>query len=327
MRAEGSSGAHRVPAGFAWERGGVTHRLALLTAFAAVPLILFGGSVTTLGAGMAVDGWLVAEGHFLPFFPIEKWFRDTATMVEHTHRLFGVLVGLLAVATLAAGIVERRPWMPLVSLLAVCGQGALGGFRVLQASPDLAFLHGALAQGVFALLCAVAVVLSPAFAETRPGSVPRSRAVARAAWSAALVVYAQIAVGAWYRHGLRGDAPASDADLRLALHLGGAFLVFLTVFAVIGRAKALAQEGSFGPSILHTYANRLALLLGVQAGLGLFAWAGRDGGGTVTALEWVTSVLHVLFGGLLLAQTLAVALHAGRSASPNGAPATVGGMA
>ena len=38
------------------------------------------------------------HGHFsdfLLFFPLESWLRDTATFVEHTHRLFGVLVGLL----------------------------------------------------------------------------------------------------------------------------------------------------------------------------------------------------------------------------------------
>ena len=46
-------------------------RAALASVVFAVPLVLFGGSVTTLGAGMAVDGWLVAEGHFLLFFPLE----------------------------------------------------------------------------------------------------------------------------------------------------------------------------------------------------------------------------------------------------------------
>ena len=69
------------------------HRLALATVVAAIPLLLFGGSVTSLEAGMAIDGWLVLErgrgDHFLFFYPVEKWFRDVGTFVEHSHRLCG----------------------------------------------------------------------------------------------------------------------------------------------------------------------------------------------------------------------------------------------
>ena len=147
-------------------------RAAFACALCAVPLLLFGGSVTTLGAGMAVDGWLVAEGHFLLFFPAEKWFRDTATFVEHTHRLFGVLVGLCALACVACAWFgeERRNarLAALAALLAVCAQGALGGLRVLENDPGLAFLHGALAQLVFAILCVNAVLFSAGWRAERP---------------------------------------------------------------------------------------------------------------------------------------------------------------
>ena len=142
------------------EPGPWPHRLALAAALAAVPLVLFGGSVTTIGAGMAVDGWLVAEGHFLLFFPVEQWFHDTATFVEHTHRLFGVLVGIFALASVVASFLRERPAARVLSLgalIAVCAQGTLGGLRVLEDDSELAFLHGALAQAVFALLCAHAL--------------------------------------------------------------------------------------------------------------------------------------------------------------------------
>ena len=133
----------------------------------AVPLVLFGGSVTTLGAGMAVEGWLVAEGHFLLFFPIESWFRDTETFVEHTHRLFGVLVGLFAVLAVGAAFrsgSRRARVVTTIALLCVVGQGAVGGFRVLEDAPELAFMHGVLAQGVFAMLGVCALVTSRAWA-------------------------------------------------------------------------------------------------------------------------------------------------------------------
>lgn len=304
--------------------GRAPHALALLTALAAVPLILFGGSVTTLGAGMAVDGWLVPEGHLLPLFPAEKWFRDTGTMVEHTHRLFGMAVGLLAVATAVAAVRARRPWLAVTALLAVCGQGALGGFRVLEASPELAFLHGALAQAVFALLCCSATALSPTFAASARGSLPAARPAAGAARLALVAAYVQVVLGAWYRHGLRGGADGGEVALGLALHFGGALLVLAACARAIGRTLALADEAA---APLRRGAKRLGLLLGVQVLLGLLAWASRTGR-EVGALEWATSVLHVLCGGLLLAQVAVTALWAGRlsavertAAAPLGRPA------
>src|SRR5688500_7568632 len=100
--------AHAVTAGAgtdartsAWRR-----RLALATLALALPLAFFGGSVTTLGAGLAIDGWLILEpgrgDWFLWFYPLEQWFRDVGTFVEHSHRLLGSGVGLLAIATAVA---------------------------------------------------------------------------------------------------------------------------------------------------------------------------------------------------------------------------------
>jgi cytochrome c oxidase assembly protein subunit 15 len=292
----------------------LAHRFAVATAACSVPLILFGGSVTTLGAGMAVDGWLVAEGHFLPLFPVEKWFRDLPTIVEHTHRLFGVLVGLCAALALAFGWRAGRPWMPLAALVAVCGQGALGGFRVLEDSPELAFLHGALAQAVFALLVVVAVTLSGRWSEhdTRPSTGERGdhgphapRGLARAARLAVTLVFAQVVLGAWYRHGLRTGLDEGLAT-RLALHFAGAFCVALAVFALAGRLERLVAEAG-APAPLVRGRRDLLRLLGVQLFLGLFAWAARTAG-PVSGVEWATSVLHVLFGGLLLAQCATIAV-------------------
>ena len=81
-------------------------RFALATLLAAIPLLALGGTVTTLEAGMAIDGWWILEpgrgDHFLLFYPLEKWFRDIGTFSEHSHRLFGVLVGNHAIATVIA---------------------------------------------------------------------------------------------------------------------------------------------------------------------------------------------------------------------------------
>jgi len=291
-----------------------THRLAVAALLSAVPLVLFGGSVTTLGAGLAVDGWLIAEGHFLPFFPVESWLRDTATFVEHTHRLFGMLVGMLALLACARAW-RARPAIsalaPTAALLAVCAQGALGGFRVLEKSPELAFLHGVFAQATFAALLLSALLASRAFGAAAAGARPHDGGRLTAlAVAASLVVLAQVAVGAWYRHGLRTGL-SGDGEARLALHFAGAALVFLAVALLAGALKRAAQDSApAGAAVLGRSARRLHHLLGAQILLGLCAWAaqGSQGAGEpIGALEWTLSILHVLCGALLLAQCTAAA--------------------
>lgn len=287
------------------------HRLAWATALCAVPLVLFGGSVTTLGAGLAVDGWLVAEGHFLLVFPVEKWFRDLPTFVEHTHRLFGVLVGLGTLALLGVALLHERRLvaLALAGLLAVSLQGTLGGLRVLERSPELAFLHGALAQGVFALLCAIVVVSSPRW-RAAAGAAPTTGLPRRLARVAVGGVVLAVTLGAWYRHALRPEPQAGAAE-RFHLHLLAALAVFALVATLATRLReAHALEGA---------RRRLMLLLGAQAVLGFTAWAGYRPE-SVGALEWLCSILHVLIGAGILAQTVAIALWIGRLSSTRSAP-------
>jgi cytochrome c oxidase assembly protein subunit 15 len=280
-------------------------RCALASVLFAVPLVLFGGSVTTLGAGMAVEGWLVAEGHFLLFFPIERWFRDTATFVEHTHRLFGVLVGFSALACVVLAFLREPRRGPrlgaLAALAAVCAQGALGGFRVLENDPELAFLHGAVAQLVFALLCVNAVLFTRGWRSSWAARA-RERGVRRAFASAAMIAFvatsAQVALGAWYRHGLR-PAPVAGIELRLLLHGLGALVVLMAVAALARRGAALRAEADAVPATLGRALQAVPVLLLAQLVLGGLAWAGFRPD-TIGPAEWAFSITHVLGGALLL---------------------------
>lgn len=286
-----------------------TERLLLGALLSAVPLVLFGGSVTTLGAGMSVDGWLIAEGHFLLFFPLESWLRDTATFVEHTHRLFGVLVGLFTL--LACGRAwtarpGRAALAPTLALLCVCAQGTLGGFRVLEQSSQLAFLHGVFAQATFAVLAVAALLASRRFAvDARTAAPVEGGWLVALTSAAALVVLAQVALGAWYRHGLR-PAPVGGEGLRLVLHMIGAAvtLVVVALEAVLLRRAARRSDG-LARRVLAGGARRLDVLLGVQVLLGLCAWAGYRPS-AIGPLEWGLSIAHVLFGALLFAQCAAL---------------------
>jgi len=300
-------------------------RAALACALCAVPLVLFGGSVTTLGAGMAVDGWLIAEGHFLLFFPVEKWFRDTATFVEHTHRLFGILVGLCALACLLLALLRDRRRTArlgaLAALLAVAVQGALGGLRVLANDPGLAFLHGALAQLVFAVLCANAVLFSRSWraaSAVATAATDERRALTRTALGALLATYAQVVLGAWYRHGLR-PSPAADESLRLALHGLGALLVIAALAALVRRGAALRAADPELPAGFERALRYLPALLLVQLVLGGLAWAGYRPG-AIGPAEWALSIAHVLGGALLLADVAVIAMWAARPCAPALAP-------
>jgi cytochrome c oxidase assembly protein subunit 15 len=303
------------------------HRLLLWGALAAVPLFLFGGTITTVGAGMAVQGWWDAEGHFMPLFPIDKWFRDFGTFVEHTHRQFGMVVGL---CVLAATVVALRRGdrgarlASAVALAAVVAQGSLGGFRVLENSPELAFLHGVAGQGVFALLLGATLVASPRFRGASTTGRPLS-AARLASWTLALAVFGQITLGAWYRHALRtgnargggGDGSLlGTSDPRLLTHLGIAFAV-LALVVLVARTLKRAAGADERARPLGTVARRLHLLVGIQILLGFGAWlayapAPPGGQKAYPPLEITFAALHVLGGALLLAQSVQAALWCGR---------------
>lgn len=275
-------------------------RWAAAAAVSAVPLVLFGGSVTTIGAGMAVDGWLVAEGHFLLFFPAEKWFRDTATFVEHSHRLFGVLVGAFSLLALGATLFRDRrgsaKLMALGATLLVALQGLLGGLRVLADDSRVAFLHGAFAQAVFAFLCATACFLSPGWIGGA-GRLHESSASARglALWTT-VAIYVELVLGACYRHAIRPSIQA-EAPLWFLVHALGA----LVVLVLLGRLLALLSRFD-GDATIARALKRIGFLLGAQIVLGFLAWISRRPG-AIGPVEWGLSVAHVLGGGLLLSQT------------------------
>lgn len=148
-----------------------------VTAASAVPVILSGGLVTSAGAGLAVPDWPNSFSANMFLYPLAR--MTGGIYYEHAHRLFGSLVGLTTLTLLVFTIlVERRTWVKVLVAAAfalVCGQGLLGGLRVISATPTadtthaptvdnalslpLAMVHGVSGQVTFALLCAIAATL------------------------------------------------------------------------------------------------------------------------------------------------------------------------
>jgi len=292
------------------------HRVAVVAAAFTWPLIFVGGLVTTYRVGMAVPDWPTTFGinMFLYNFRNAAW----GVFVEHGHRLYGAAVGL-ATLTLAGWFLaaEPRRWLKalgVLALLAVIGQGVLGGYRVRWNSTDLAALHGCTAQAFFGLMVALCVFTGrgwsgPVTRSADPGFVRELSALT------VLAVYAQVVLGAWLRH-----FPSAAA---LGSHSGSAALVFglagLTSYAAL-RQRGVAPE--LAPS-----AWALVAAVVVQVALGLAAWwVLRPFDGTaryVTSAQALVRTGHQANGALLLASAVVLALRTFRrfaAARPSGRP-------
>lgn len=180
-------------------------RFGLVAAVSVAPLLVLGGWTTTGGAALSVPDWPTTYGANMFLYPIGEMSRPRVYL-EHSHRLFGTLVGMttivLVLFTFLGG--EKRRWMK-VMVLALLGlviaQGVLGGIRVTARSTGLALMHGILAQVFFALMVAYAAFLSPTFKnKDLPGGVLASRRPKSMATAFMHTTIVQLFFGALYRH-------------------------------------------------------------------------------------------------------------------------------
>jgi cytochrome c oxidase assembly protein subunit 15 len=182
------------------------HLLALLTAIATFPLIFMGGLVTSHGAGMSVPDWPNSYGYNMFLFPPRLWIGGI--LYEHTHRLMGTVVGMLAIAlTVVAWRTERRRTVRFLAasiLVAVILQGVLGGLRVVLVKLDLAIVHACFAQAFFCLAALAAVVTSRWWIDapdlSQSDHVFAGRRLIAACGFAVAITFVQLIVGATMRH-------------------------------------------------------------------------------------------------------------------------------
>jgi len=141
------------------------HRFAGLSTFAAIwtfALIVFGGIVRITGSGMGCgDHWPKCNGHWIPPFTIE-------TLIEYTHRVLGVSIGLVLIGVFAYALLHRREagfggkggvlrYAGVVLTLVVV-QGLLGAITVwFEIPPIVVVVHFATALTIMAILIAAAV--------------------------------------------------------------------------------------------------------------------------------------------------------------------------
>ncbi|MCX5665203.1 MAG: hypothetical protein NTY97_10980 [Planctomycetota bacterium] len=102
-----------------------------ITAATIFLLLVTGGLVTGLEAGLAVPDWPNSFGHNMLLYPISQ--MKGGVYYEHAHRLYGMLVGLSAITllTLVARFESGRlvRTLAVIGFLMVCVQGLMGGLR------------------------------------------------------------------------------------------------------------------------------------------------------------------------------------------------------
>jgi cytochrome c oxidase assembly protein subunit 15 len=221
----------------------------------------------------------------------------------------------LAIATVVTAFVARSSraakTAAITSLVAIIVQGTLGGLRVLDNSSDLAFIHGAVGQAVFAAIGAVMVTSSRRFQLARQEPSLAAQRALPVALVTTVIVYAQIVLGAWLRHG--------HNDFVLLAHL---LTVVLVVAAVLVLAKALRGAGE--ASALARLPRWLFAALVLQSVLGIIAFMAvyRFVGPNPTSIgQGLFPTLHVVGGAALLASTLAAVLWSWRVRSAADEPA------
>lgn len=278
---------------------------SVVAAAATLLLVIVGGLVTSHDAGLAVVDWPNTFGTSMFLYPLSR--MTGGIYFEHAHRLFGALVGLTTL-TLAFRLVRTEPrrWVKAlagVAVAAVIGQGILGGLRVTgrftlatdpgETAPNLALaaIHGVTGQLFFALLVALAVVISPAW---------RGQDVTgRLGWEGPMLLaalLAQVGLGAALRH--FGAALVPHAAL------GGGVLALALLTGVRGIRTT-------SPVPLRRLAAALLALAPFQVALGIAAWlttSARVPGSTAPLAEVLTATAHQVNGALLLGTAAAFAL-------------------
>ncbi|MEM7627549.1 MAG: COX15/CtaA family protein [Planctomycetota bacterium] len=156
------------------------HALAMLLVIATFILVAIGGHVTSKDAGMAVPDGFTTFGVWSLVAPLESWWYEEGTRLEHSHRLKGYVVGGLTLALMLGFFATQRPrkWvlgLGVVLLLFVLVQALMGIVRVDENSVFLAGVHGVTGQ-VFLCLTVLATAAVGKFWMTRPTRPPASPA-------------------------------------------------------------------------------------------------------------------------------------------------------
>ena len=273
-------------------------RFGIVSALVLLPLLLVGGVVTTSDSGMAVPDWPNTFGSNMFLFPLSR--MTGGVYYEHTHRLFGALVGLTAltlmILTLGSEHRAKVKRLAVIVFVLIALQGVLGGLRVTETSRALALVHGVAAQGIFALLVVLAAMLSVRWSDGHePMSGKGFGRLTRLAWAALVMVLIQIALGGLIRH-FGGETLSMHTVLT---HAGFSVVVFGHVGVVSARLASLKEA----PKPLQRIGVALLAVVSFQMMLGVVALGVAmmfQNRAEAPAIRLVIGASHQTIGALVL---------------------------
>lgn len=281
-------------------------------------LLVTGGIVTGWEAGLAVPDWPNTFGHNMLLYPLAEMIEDPGVYYEHSHRLYGMLVGVTAI-TLAVTIFTFDPQrrlrlriLGIVILLMVIVQGVLGGLRVtghltfdsdpgvMNPNMHLAVVHGIFGQVVLASIAAMAAFCSTTWLSNHP---PKVTADAPGHRQGAIVLIVllilQLALGAMYRHIRRDAGDPMEGIHAMYTHIFLAAVVALVALFVGGRAWSKLGDlpilPRLGKSLMHLIG--LQILLGIAA---LVVVIMRGTAEDIPLWEVTVTSIHQATGALIL---------------------------
>jgi cytochrome c oxidase assembly protein subunit 15 len=280
-------------------------------------MLVTGGLVTGMEAGLAVPDWPNSYGHNMLLYPLTEMVSpdNDGVFFEHAHRVTGMFVGLTSLIMVVCA--WRWKTSPTVRVLVtivfffVCIQGVLGGLRVTghltlsqdreSLSPNLwiGIVHGVLGQLIFAGVAWIASMMSPAWKMIKEVCSAADRK-----WATALVhsMGIQLILGAVYRHMVSDENLAPRATHVLYTHITMAIVVL--VLAVIVGIRSRAR----GSAPLLRLGTLLLILVCVQLLLGggaLIVLILNDGV-NIPLYELLMTTAHQANGALLLATTFVI---------------------
>lgn len=248
---------------------------AVVNAAAILPLLTLGGLVTSAKAGFAVPDWPGTYGANMFLYPVAL-MSEPRIFLEHSHRLFGTMVGVTTFAGLVFALAAApRPWLKAWAaglFVLVCLQGVAGGVWTQEKARWMVVAHGITGQVYFALTCAYAAALSERWWRWRNDVSARASVVTPSTGTAVLLalLVVQLTMGTLVRH------LGSVARHALYTHIALSLAVLITAIVVGTRMMRLkATAPAPHNKGLWLAGHNVVLTVGLQFVLGwiaLLAW-------------------------------------------------------
>ncbi|MCH8269826.1 MAG: COX15/CtaA family protein [Planctomycetes bacterium] len=285
---------------------------AWVAVIATIPVLLIGGIVTSADAGLAVPDWPGSYGANMFLYPLAL-MADPRIFLEHTHRLFGSLIGLTTLVLCLQALFSRRTMLikgwAIGLLVLVIVQGIMGGLRIVEQNPYFGALHGVTAQVFFALVVAFAAVLASKKAD--PNQPPFGRAGPMTAiWLGCVLL--QLVFGAMYRHLSASDQELAGVGHILMSHIGFSFVVLILAVVTGSMLRGKSGENESIPQARIRVGKSMIHVVGLQFILGWAAFFFSRNRGTpptadelsaeqVPLVETLVTMAHQLNGAFVLA--------------------------